>query len=122
MIGVMNGGGTGDDLNGGEPYASNSGSRRPTSRCRTTSARATSFRSTRRSSSTTARTSSRALQERRHRHRAGQGARQADCFLGITNTYSRDGNASNTYLDANGGIPNNFTNSSVNEFDELRQH
>ncbi|MBP3956463.1 hypothetical protein J8F10_14375 [Gemmata sp. G18] len=41
--------------------------------------------------------------------------RQADCVLGITNTYSRDGNAANTYLTTNGEIPNNYTNSSTNQ-------
>ncbi len=41
--------------------------------------------------------------------------RQADCVLGITNTYSRDGNASNTFLTSVGDVPNNFVNSSTNE-------
>ncbi|AMV26112.1 hypothetical protein VT84_17065 [Gemmata sp. SH-PL17] len=41
--------------------------------------------------------------------------RQADCVLGVTNTYSRDGNAANTYLAAAGEIPNNYVNSSTNE-------
>jgi hypothetical protein len=40
--------------------------------------------------------------------------RQADCVLGITNTYSRDGNASNTYLTSAGAVPNQYINSSTN--------
>lgn len=40
-------------------------------------------------------------------------------FMGITNTYSRDGNASNTYLDARGSIPNDYINSSLNALVDL---
>lgn len=40
---------------------------------------------------------------------------QAKVFLGITNNYSRDGVANNTYLDAAGDLPNNYVNSQVNE-------
>lgn len=39
----------------------------------------------------------------------------ADCFLGVTNTYSRDGNSSNTYLTAEGDLPNDYINSSTNQ-------
>ncbi|AMV25431.1 hypothetical protein VT84_13600 [Gemmata sp. SH-PL17] len=41
--------------------------------------------------------------------------RQADCVLGITNTYSRDGNAANTYLTTVSDVPNNYVNSSTNQ-------
>ncbi len=41
--------------------------------------------------------------------------RQADCVLGITNTYSRDGKTANTYLDTAGDLPVNYVNSSLNE-------
>jgi hypothetical protein len=46
--------------------------------------------------------------------RRSREVRQAKCFLGITNTYSRDGVSSNTYLDAAGTVPNNYINSSLN--------
>lgn len=41
--------------------------------------------------------------------------RQADCVLGITNTYSRDGKAANTYLTTVSDVPNNYVNSSTNQ-------
>ncbi len=41
--------------------------------------------------------------------------RQADCFMGVTNTYSRDGVSNNTYLDAAGTVPNDYVNTSLNE-------
>lgn len=42
--------------------------------------------------------------------------RIADMVLGITNPYVRDGQASNTYRTAAGDAPNNYINSSTNEF------
>lgn len=39
--------------------------------------------------------------------------RQARLFLGLDNTYSRDGNASNTYLTAAGDVPNDYINGST---------
>lgn len=41
--------------------------------------------------------------------------RQADCVLGVTNTYSRDGVSNNTYLTSAGTSPNDYINSSTNE-------
>src|SRR5262245_39528690 len=41
--------------------------------------------------------------------------RQADTFLGITNTYARDNAPSTTYLSAAGALPNNYVNASQND-------
>lgn len=43
---------------------------------------------------------------------------QGRVFMGITNTYSRDGNASNTYLDARGDIPNDYINSALIDLED----
>lgn len=45
--------------------------------------------------------------------RRGKEIKEADVFVGAVNPFSRDGQASNTYLDAAGAVPNNFVNSRV---------
>ncbi len=43
----------------------------------------------------------------------GKEIKCADVFLGVVNPYSRDGSASNTYLDARGTAPNDYLNTKL---------
>lgn len=45
----------------------------------------------------------------------GKEVKQADCVLGVTNTYARDGNAANTYQTTATAVPNAYVNSATGE-------